>query len=384
MFFPGVRRRGFHVPHPLIPFALAIGAITLTLLAWALFAPSRAGEVSVPLAGPALDDLRSVAYTVPGESSDEIVVQPISRTAAPRVIASFPNGGAQWPHARGMAAPQGDRLAVLWLPLFASGASLALVDIAAGANRTVPGEFDYNSELAWAPDGTKLAVAGEAGASDKRVTTVFEVDAGSLAAGPVAEFEGAIEVAPVGYSLDSARLFIVVVDQRGSNLYVERSGETEFVAELSPGRTQGWALSPDGSRLAFTDVLVGGSRTHIGRTLLIATGAITTLPAEKDQVGPSWMPGSPIPAFGGPGGSLQLTDPAPGGAFLVPQAWSADGSHVAAVVYSEGTDGQTGPQSGPSTALEIISRATASSPSVRARLSDVSGAEFLGFVRDLH
>ena len=381
MFFPGVRRRGFHVPHAAIPAGLAVIAIALTLFAWALFAPSRAGEVPGPLAGPDLSDVRSVAFTVPGEGNDDIVVQPVSRITAPRVVASFPNGGEHWPHAHGKAAPRGDQLAVLWLPLFASGAKLAVVDITTGDVRQVNGGFDYNSQVAWAPDGARLTVAAEALADGAaRRTTVLEIDVATLAPSPVAEFEGAMEVVPVGYSLDSERLFIVVVDQRGSNLYVERAGKTERVAELSPGRTLGWALSPDGSRLAFTDVLAGGSRTHIGRTLLIATGAITTLPAEKDQVGPSWMPGSPIPAFGGPGGPLQFTDPAPDAAFLVPEAWSPDGSHVAAMVYSEGTDSQ----SGPSTALELISRATASSPSVRARLSDVPGAEFLGFVRDLH
>jgi len=379
MFFPGVRRRAFHLPHAVVPFTLGITAIVLTLFGWALFAPSRAGESGLSIAGPGPGSLRSVAYTVPGPTTDDVVIQPISRVTAPRVVASFPNGGEHWPHAHGLASRQGDALAVLWLPLFSTSANLTLVDIERGVSRDVAGEFDYYSYLAWAPDGSRLAAVAEP-TGDPGLTTVVEVDRRTLAVVPVAEFSSALEVVPLGYSLDSGRLFIVVVDQRGSNLYVEADGKVELVAELSPGRTEGWALSPDGSRVAFTDVLSGGSRTHVGRTLVIATGAITTLPATKNQIGSSWMPGSPIPAFGGPGGSLQLTDPAPDAAYLVPQAWSPDGSHVAAMVYSEGAE-RLGK---PSTALEIISRASASSPSVRARLSTTPGAAFLGFVRDLN
>jgi hypothetical protein len=378
VFFPGVRRRAFHLPHAAIPFALGFVAIALTLFAWASLAPSRAGEGSLSLTGPEVGSLRSVAYTIPGPTTDDVVVQPISRITAPRVVASFPNGGEHWPHAHGTASAQGDQLAVLWLPVFATSANLVMVDISTGTVRDARGGYDYYSHLAWSPDGTRLAAVAKDPSA--RRASVVEIESPTLSAAPVAEFGDALEVVPVGYSLDSERLFIVVVDQRGSNLYVEARGKVDLVAELSPGRTQGWALSPDGSRLAFTDVLSGGSRTHIGRTLLIATGAITTLPATKNQIGPSWMPGSPVPAFGGPGGSLQLTNPAPDAAYLVPQAWSPDGSHVAAMVYSEGAERQ----GKPSTALEIISRATASSPSVRARLSDMPGAEFLGFVRDLN
>jgi hypothetical protein len=92
------------------------------------------------------------------------------------------------------------------------------------------------------------------------------------------------------------------------------------------------------------------------------------------------MSGSPQPAFGGPGGSLQFTNPAPDAAYLVPEAWSPTGTHLVATVYSEGSD----KAAAPSTAIELISRETATSPSVRVRISEIAGAEFLGFVRDLN
>jgi hypothetical protein len=196
----------------------------------------------------------------------------------------------------------------------------------------------------------------------------------------MAAFENVFEAVPVGYSFDGARLFTVVLDQRGTNLYAARPGRTELVAELSPGRTGYWALSPDGARLAFVDILGSGSRRYVGRTLTIATGAISTLPAEKDQFGASWMPGSPLPSFGGPGGAWKLTDPAAQSGYIVPEAWSPDGQLLVATVYSPGDD----PAGRPSTVIEIITPTTTTSPSSRYRVSDASGASFLGWVKNLN
>jgi Tol biopolymer transport system component len=170
------------------------------------------------------------------------------------------------------------------------------------------------------------------------------------------------------------------VDPRGSNLYSEQGGKSELVAEISPGRTRDWALSPDGSRLAFIDILSGGARAYVGRTLVIATGAITTLPAEKNHVGASWVPGSPLPSFGGPGGAWQLTDPAPDAAYLVPEDWSPDGSYLVATVYAETSDRTSRPAS----ALELIKRESDGEESTRLRFSDAQGAAFLGWVRNLN
>ena len=64
MFFPGVRRRVFHLPHALVPFSLAVLAICLTVAGWATFAPSRVGD-STTAPGIDVQSIKSIAFTVP-------------------------------------------------------------------------------------------------------------------------------------------------------------------------------------------------------------------------------------------------------------------------------------------------------------------------------
>jgi hypothetical protein len=381
MFFPGVRRRVFHLPHALVPFSLAVLAICLTVAGWATFAPSRVGD-STTAPGIDVQSIKSIAFTVPGTGFDDLVVQPAAPGMAPQVIASFPNDPLTRSHARGAASPQGDRIAVIWLPALATAAEarLSFVDVATRRRTDIEGAFDYFTAMSWSSDGSKVALVNSKDMDGLRTVTVYEVDVASQAKSPVAAFENVFEAVPVGYSFDGSRLFSVVIDQRGSNLYTVRAGRVELVGELSPGRTGYWALSPDGARLAFVDILGSGSRRYVGRTMTIATGAISTLPAEKNHFGASWMPGSPLPSFGGPGGAWQLTDPGAQNGYIVPDAWSPDGELLVATVYSQADD----PAGRPLTAIEIITPTTTTSPSSRYRVSDASGASFLGWVKNLN
>lgn len=381
MFFPGVRRRVFHPPHALVPFSLALLASALTVIGWATFAPSRVGERAV---GPGIDvrSIKSIAFTAPGVGFDDLLVQPAAPGMAPQLVASFPNDPLTRSHARGAASPQGDRVAVIWLPALATSteAHLSFVDLTSRRRTDLEGSVDYFAAMAWASDGSKVAVVNSRDTDGLRTITVYEVDVANPTRSPVASFENVFEVVPVGYSFDGASLFTVVIDQRGSNLYALVSGNAKLVGELSPGRTSYWALSPDGARLAFVDILGSGSRRYVGRTMTIATGAISTLPAEKNHFGASWMPGSPLPSFGGPGGAWQLTDTTAESGYIVPDAWSPDGQLLVATVYSQADD----PAARPLTAIEIITPTTTTSPSTRYRVSDVSGASFLGWVKNLN
>ncbi|MEP7217104.1 MAG: hypothetical protein ABI782_12690, partial [Anaerolineaceae bacterium] len=186
-------------------------------------------------------------------------------------------------------------------------------------------------------------------------------------------FENALDVVPVGYSLDGGRLFVVVVDQSGSTLWAERDGRTQRVATLGPGRTRDWSLSPDGARLAYIEAVGAGERAYVGRTRIIATGAVTSAVATANQFGVAWLPGSQVPDFGGPGGSLRLSEDPSGSAYVVPQRWSPDGSTLVGIVYSSANDraGAVAPS------IEFVT------PTSRTRLSEEPGASFLGWVRDL-
>jgi hypothetical protein len=360
----------------LVPFSLGISAVVVTLVGWAVFAPSRVGIESPLPTTPNIAAVRSLAYIVPTATGDEVVARPADGSGHDRVIARFPAGALGY-HARGIASPLGDQIAVLWQSAYATTVNLSIVSVSSGSVRNAPGEYDPLTHLAWASDESSLLLTRTQTGQDGR-TSVIEIDPVTLAAKSIAELDGAFAVAPVGYSYPGGGALVVVVDQKGSNLFAVRGEKLQRMAELSPGRTADWSLSPDGSRLAFVDVLGGGSRTYVGRTLLLANGSITTLPAERNQIGASWMPGSPVPVFGGPGGAWQLTDPDTDSAYIVPEAWSPDGRYVLATTYSAGSDGT----SRPSTALELITRETGTDPSVRILISDATGASFLGWVQD--
>jgi len=365
---PGLRR----IPGPsrtFIPALLAAAGVVAGLLAWAA---SSSRPVSTD--GPALpaipaSEIRSVAYLEPdpGLRVDHLRVRAVAPGAPGRIVASFPYTFTGL-HARGAASPAGDRIAVLAVDgTRGSAATLSLVGLD-GTVRVVDGGFEYLSAMAWARDGSKLAVtaSGEPG-----VLRVLEIDAYSLALSEAARFTAAFQVVPLGYSLDGGRLYIVVVDQSGSSLWMARGSVTERVAELSPGRTRDWALSPDGSRVAFVDILSASSRTFIGKTLTIATGAVTALPSGRNQVGAAWQPGNPLPVFGGPGGSLQLEDPNPAAAWVIPHGYAPLGDYVVISTVGAGTD----PASRPEAALWIAS------PESRELLTDVPAASFVGWVR---
>lgn len=376
MFVPPVRRHGVFLPAGLEPLLFGAVAVVLTVIAWAAF---TASPVSNDNAYPALPvvsaaDVRSVAYIDPGASSDSLMVRRVTTDGAGSLVASFPSSFNI--HARGLVSPLGDALAVLSVsPSTIPLATLTTVTLPSGATREASGVFDYLSPLAWSHDGSRVAVRRSSPQDDagRASSTVLEITLVGTAVREVAVFENAVDVAPVGYSIDGERLFIVVVDQSGSALWVERAGRVHRLATLSHGRTRDWSLSPDGARLAFVEILGAGERAYAGRSLVIATGGIQNEASAGNQLGATWFPGSQVPQFGGPGGSVQLSDAPPGASYIIPAQWSPDGSTLVATIYSASSD-RAG---SPSKSIELVTSDR------RVRLSDEDGAAFLGWVRDL-
>lgn len=368
MLAPGIRRGNF----PWLPpttFLLPGVALVAAVVAWAVSTSAPVSTDGVALPTIAATEIRSVAYFQPDRETrvDRLLIREATPGTEPRTIVAFPYTFTGL-HARGNAAPTGDRIAVLSVDgTKGSAATLTIVELD-GATRVVEGGFEYLSSFAWTPDGRRLAVIAS---GDPGVTRVLEVEVTGGQATEVARFTAVFQVVSLGYSVDGSRLYIVVIDQSGSNLWMVRGGNVQRLAELSPGRTRDWTLSPDGSRVAFIDILSASSRTYVGKTLTIATGAVTTLQAGRNQIGATWQPGNPLPVFGGPGGSLQLEDPRPEVAWVVPHAYAPLGDHVViSTIASEQND-----QSRPAVSLWIAS------PERREFLTDEPGASFIGWVR---
>lgn len=361
------------------PFAFALVAILATILAWVVFTPRSVTGPQAPLVAPSpMGEVHSVAYSVPGDGYDRLYVRD-SRSGEPHLVAMFPY--AYDLHARGLASPIGDRVAVLSLgegP--GSPALLTLVDLPAGIRRETPARFDYLSALAWRPDGSGVvgvlsSTPDEAGRVE---ATVVEAAAADGAPVVRARFDNVLQVAPVGFSFDGARLFVVVIDQSGSSLWSVDADRMTRVAAMSPGRTRDWSLSPDGARLAFVDVVSAGDRSYVGRTLTIATGAIRAAGPGGDQFAPAWIPGSDVPVFGGPGGSIQLSAPAAGPVVVVPARWAPDGRSLVATMYPAAGDRSAAL----ARSIEVLPFGPGSAIQ-RLRLSAEEGASFFGWVRDV-
>lgn len=384
MFVPGVRQ-GFHVPQHLQPFLLGITAVTVTLIAWAVIAPGHLSTETQYASGPAalVGNVHSVAYTTAVDGYDVVYVRRADAevTGTAREIARFPVPLNEL-HLKGNAAPTADRLAVLTASSQRTTAALTLLALPGGMKRPVAGEFDYLSRIAWASDGGRLAVTTSQPDGPTTVSAdVIEVDAATGVSRTAAHFGKAFTVAPVGYSLDGTRLYVVTIDQSGSTLWGVRDGKAEKAALLSAGPTRDWTLSPDGSRLAYVDIVGTGDVGYVGRTLLVATGAVSSSLATANQFGSAFEPGSQIPVFGGPGGSVQLEAGAGEPAYLVPASWSPDGSMLVATIYSASSDRS----SSPTESVELVTWPSADGQgpqSKRVSLAEADGARFLGWVVD--
>lgn len=365
-------RYNARVPRRAIPALFAAVAIFVALAAWAVLLTRTTSDESSR--GPVVQapaSIGSVAYAIPDRGLDTVYVRRVGAAAGDAVaIASFPYLFA---HLRGSASPTGSHLAVVHLDTPGRNARLSLLTVASREVRDVDGEFDYLSAMAWRRDGSQLAVvrsvAGAPGEPPPS-TSVAQVDVQTGETVEVARFESALEVVPVGYSLGGDRLFIVVLGQSGSSLWEQHAGKLRRLAILSPGPTRHWSMSPDSSRLAFVARLGLGERTYAGRVVVIATGAISDAARSGDQLGSAWRPGSPVPDFGGPGGSLQLTDAPPGG-YVVPMQWAPDGSSLVVATYVANGATASAP------AFEIVT------PTTRVKLAEAETVLFLGYVGNI-
>lgn len=372
MLVPGMKHR-FAVPLLVGPAAAAAAAILVGVGAWGFLSTRSNLTVQAPLSQDLADtsNVTSVAFVVPGERQDVVYIRSRETGSLPVQLIAFPSAFNL--HARGSANPQGTTLGLVTVSGNSGArASLTFVTIP-GRDISVAGaSFDFLTALAWSPNGAHVAgqLSSLPDAAGRVMVNIIRAEAATGAVETIATFEDVLLAAPVGYSPDGARLFVVTVDQTGSWLWAAEPGEAPAkVGRLSTGGTRDWRLSPDGTRLAYIESPVG-DRSYAGRVLVIATGTVQTFQVEAEQLGASWRPGAVAPDFGGPGGSLQLEQPPAEGSYVIPIEWSPDGETLIATVLVPGED----PLDPPIESTELV---TASS---RALLSEFPGAAFLGWV----
>lgn len=372
---------------PRLPRAVSSATITtlvilVTLVVWAAFLHSPAatddGAFQPLPASPA--DFHSFIYSDSSPSLDTIYLRSMTPQATPRPVSLFPVVDGL--HVRGKTSPGGQDVAVLSPagPASSDGVvagSLTVLALPSGVRSQIDGDFDYRANLLWSAD-SRYVLLTTPPASTAGTIDVVQADVITGKTLAIARFPAVFEVAPVGFSADGTRLYIVSVDKSGSILWQLQDNKVSRVATLSAGRTRDWALSPDGARLAFVDILGSGEPGYVGRTLVLATGVVSSTPASANQFSPAWVPGSEVPIFGGPGGQLKLTAPQSSGAYPVPRGYSPDGTGLVATVYpATGAQDSAASRTTPGS-LEIVS------PDQRIQLTQSEGSSFFGWVRDFN
>ena len=313
-------------------FGASLAVALVVAVAWSVVSVRPAKDprpLAVPTADPNL--VRAVAYIAHEPGGDVVYVRDPRPEAPARELLRLPRPFEV--RASGSAGPLGLHLAVLSYTS-AGRSRLHIISLRGGELVTLEGAFDLASPVGWDWDESRLAVASVDSvlANGRRAISVTEVriDGESRT---VAEFTDVFQVAPVGYSPDGSKLYVVVIDPTGSVLWsVASDGALEPLARLSAGPTSAWRLSPDGTQLAFVAITGSEAASYRGRLLTISSGAVTDLPASGSQLGVAWSPNSLIPQFGGPGGSVWVSGLDPNSVYLIPSGWSPDGTALLAEV----------------------------------------------------
>ncbi len=347
-------------------------ALFVILVIWTLFTTSvtRTDDPMTYIGPENPESIRSVAYAVEGDGADEIFVRQIDGNSEPRFLMSIPFAFSF--RARGNASPDGELVAIVSVNNVSARGSISILSVAGREPVEAEGAYEYLTTIAWRNDASAFSAVRQAtpDESGRIAAVVAEIDAATGASVNIATFERVTEAVPVGYGTEG-ELYVVTIDQGGSSMWsVDAGSEPRLVASLSSGKTHDWALSQDGSRLAYVE-RIGNQRTDVGHILVVATGQISTR-AGENYAGVAWAPGTDVAVFGGPGGDLQFTDSATADsdAYLRPLAWSPDGTTLATEVYGS-LDEEGGSLE---RSLELVTRQS------RALLADGPGVQFFGWV----
>ena len=258
-------------------------------------------------------------------------------------------------HLRGTVSPDGRRVALIAPDRVIAGqpaASLIALDLETGLWRRIGEGLNPLQEALWTPDSRAIIVTGAAPAGAGLGVSVLRAGLD----GAVTTLEthaGAFAVAPVGFD-GEGRLLAVRLDARGSTL--TRAGVA--IRWLSAHITRDWALSPDGSRLAFIETNTDQGLRYLPRVVSVvliegdgAVSAAGETQETRQALGAAWPPGGGEPVFGKepstPPGAVGAQT---GSGFDVPLGYSGDGSALVVRHWSGGGFAEPG-----TPRLEIVS-----------------------------
>ncbi len=191
-------------------------------------------------------------------------------------------------------SPDGDRFAYTALeaglasPGPDSPAQLWVAGISDADPRMLTEGVDLLVHPVWTPDGESLVYRRST--TGAHTLALMDADGGEEHIVAYSETEALF---PAGFVQGSSHLLYVgLSEDGGSHLYdVElASGVATQIATLSGGLTREWALSPDGTRLAFLDIAFNETAIASRAAVLdIANGGVTLMtPADEVAFGPVW------------------------------------------------------------------------------------------------
>lgn len=275
-------------------------------------------------------------YAVLAKNTGEATIVTVlgtSANAAAMEIATVPH--LPGTSLRGAVSPSGRHVALITPDAVVLGrpmASLLTLDLETGQIRRLAEGLDPLQNALWTPDSTALVVTHQAwNATGDATTEVVRIDMDATAT-VLERHAGAAMVAPVGFD-PLGRLLAVRIDERGSTL--TRDGAA--VRWLSTHITRDWALSPDGTRLAFVEANTWQGLRHLPRVVWIeGGGGVSAASAPGQQaLGAAWAPSGESPRFGNepqtPAGGVSAQS---GTGFDLPLAYSRDGSSLAVQHWS--------------------------------------------------
>ncbi len=228
---------------------------------------------------------------------------------------------------RGTVSPSGRQVAILAPdhgPSAHALASLLALDLETGLATRLAEGLEPLQDALWTPDSNAVVVT-RGGRTATGELHVAVVRVGLDGRETVLErHAGALMVAPLGFDAEG-RLLAVRLDAGGSTL--TRAGEP--LRWLSSHVTRDWALSPDGTRIAFIEASTWQGLRYVPRVVGIeGSGGVAAASTSTTQaLGAAWPPAGDGPSFGRepsiPPGSVSAQAPS---GFDVPLGYSGDGN----------------------------------------------------------